>query len=100
MISMEENRLNDVLDAQVTDMGKSEEITAVASVAKRCLNPKGRNRPTMKEVAKELDGIRASEGSISNVQQNFEEVEFVRTQVTEPWDIVSSSGTSSVLVFT
>ncbi|XP_056171559.1 wall-associated receptor kinase-like 10 [Syzygium oleosum] len=58
IISMEENRLFDIVDAQVLKEGNKEEIASVANLAKRCLNLNGRNRPTMKEVAMELEGIR------------------------------------------
>ncbi|XP_057998157.1 wall-associated receptor kinase-like 2 [Hevea brasiliensis] len=37
-----------------------EEIIEVANLAKRCLNLNGKKRPTMKEVAMELEGIQAS----------------------------------------
>ncbi|KAL5581539.1 hypothetical protein UlMin_013981 [Ulmus minor] len=49
-ISMEENRLFEILDAQVTK-GPKEEIVVVANLAKRCLDWNGRNRPTMKELS-------------------------------------------------
>ncbi|KAK2631696.1 hypothetical protein EUGRSUZ_L02564 [Eucalyptus grandis] len=45
IILMEENRLS----------WEKEEINAVSNLAKRCLNLKGRYRPTMKEVAMELE---------------------------------------------
>ncbi|KAL8470886.1 hypothetical protein ACS0TY_033457 [Phlomoides rotata] len=37
--------------------GKEEEISRIAELARRCLNLNGRRRPTMKEVAVELEGI-------------------------------------------
>ncbi|XP_039161087.1 wall-associated receptor kinase-like 1 [Eucalyptus grandis] len=58
IISMEENHLFDIVDAQVLKEGKKEEIASVANLAKRCLNLNGRKRPAMKEVAMELEGIR------------------------------------------
>ncbi|KAJ4717481.1 putative Kinase [Melia azedarach] len=73
VITMEENCLYDILDPQVKQMGKEEEIIAVAILARKCLNPNGRNRPTMKEVAIELERTRASQNG-SNDQQNSEEV--------------------------
>ncbi|KAH7575922.1 hypothetical protein JRO89_XS02G0254000 [Xanthoceras sorbifolium] len=65
--AMEENNLYDILDAQVK-MGKEEEITAVADLTTRCLNLHGQ-RPTMKEVAMDFDGIPAPEKG-NNVQLN------------------------------
>ncbi|XP_048138546.1 wall-associated receptor kinase-like 1 [Rhodamnia argentea] len=57
MISMEEDSAFDMVDAQVLEEGTEEEIAAVADLARRCLNSIGRNRPTMKEVAMELERI-------------------------------------------
>ncbi|KAL5787187.1 hypothetical protein ACOSP7_004136 [Xanthoceras sorbifolium] len=54
---MEENRLYDILHAQVIKQGKQEEIMAIANIANRCLNPVGKKRPAMKEVAGDLLGM-------------------------------------------
>ncbi|PKI31331.1 hypothetical protein CRG98_048257 [Punica granatum] len=71
MMSMKEERLFDILDPQVSEQGGRKEIMAVADVVKRCLNLKGRKRPTMNEVAMELEEIRKSWSSSAahNVQQ-------------------------------
>ncbi|XP_042503195.1 wall-associated receptor kinase 2-like [Macadamia integrifolia] len=58
--SMEEDRLFEVLDAQVVEEAKYEELKAIAVLANRCLNMNGKKRPTMKEVATELERLRAS----------------------------------------
>ncbi|KAL9413571.1 hypothetical protein AB3S75_042123 [Citrus x aurantiifolia] len=70
-----ENRLFEVLDAEVHREAEKEEVITVAMVAKRCLNLNGKKRPTMKEVALELAGIRASIGD--SVLQQCEEIDFV-----------------------
>ncbi|KAF5459776.1 hypothetical protein F2P56_019694 [Juglans regia] len=77
--SMEENILFDILDNQVLKEAKKEEIIVVANLVKRCLNCNGRNRPTMKEVAMELEAIQMLRKT-SNLEQNYEEVEFVRSE--------------------
>ncbi|KAH7575930.1 hypothetical protein JRO89_XS02G0255100 [Xanthoceras sorbifolium] len=92
-LSMLDNNLFDILDAEVIK-GKNEEIMIVANLAKRCLNLNGRKRPPMKEVAMVLEGIRASKRE-SNVQQNHQEVEYVRTEAIEPWDVASTSASST-----
>ncbi|KAJ4717432.1 putative Kinase [Melia azedarach] len=72
--AMMENRLHDILDDQVKQIGKKEEIMAFANLAKRCLNMKGKERPTMKEVATELEGIRAlksKKGTVSKIMKYF-----------------------------
>lgn len=57
---MEENRLFDILDGRIEGNDCRQEVMAVASLAKRCLNSNGKNRPTMKEVATELESIQRS----------------------------------------
>ncbi|KAJ4717482.1 putative Kinase [Melia azedarach] len=88
LISMDENCLLDILDGQVRQTGKKEEILAVANVARKCLNPQGKSRPTMKEVAMELERIRSSRNN-SNVQKSSKQVDLT-TEVIELWDIVST----------
>ncbi|KAL5789423.1 hypothetical protein ACOSQ2_004311 [Xanthoceras sorbifolium] len=90
---MLDNNLFDILDAEVIK-GNNEKIMIVANLAKRCLNLNGKRRPPMREVAMVLEGIRASKKE-SNVQQNHQEVEYVRTDAIEPWDVVSTSASST-----
>jgi len=65
---MEDGRLFDIIDAQVKGDCTEEEAIVIANLAKRCLNLNGRNRPTMREVAMELEGILLSRNGI-NIQQ-------------------------------
>ncbi|PNT46301.2 hypothetical protein POPTR_003G185644v4 [Populus trichocarpa] len=65
---MEDSRLFDIIDAQVKGDCSEEEAIVIANLAKRCLNLNGRNRPTMREVAMELEGILLSRNGI-NIQQ-------------------------------
>ncbi|THG04092.1 hypothetical protein TEA_025414 [Camellia sinensis var. sinensis] len=102
--SMEENRLLDILDPKILKDGRREEIMVVAHLANRCLNLNGKKRPTMKEVAVELEGIKMSQGGMT--QQNYVEVEYNKTDLTEAWEIASmstgtfsGSGTSTTLPF-
>ncbi|TQD77150.1 hypothetical protein C1H46_037314 [Malus baccata] len=95
ILKMEEKRLFDIVDVRITKEGSKEQIEAVACLARRCLDLNGKRRPTMKEVAMELEGIKKSVKG-SNVQQNHEEVEYVPNEVTDPWDVVFTS-TSSVV---
>ncbi|CAL2248849.1 unnamed protein product [Prunus armeniaca] len=87
---MQLDRLFEILDAEVVKGGSKADIILVANLARRCLNLSGRNRPTMREVTAELEGIQMSDKT-SNGGQNYEEVEYVGTESIEPWDIVSSS---------
>ncbi|GJZ38843.1 wall-associated receptor kinase-like protein 2 [Tanacetum coccineum] len=60
MLAMEEGRVMSIFDAVVIKDGKRDELMVLANLAMRCLNPVGKNRPTMKEVATELETIRTS----------------------------------------
>ena len=88
--SIEENNLFDIIDAQVMKDSKKEEIISVANLAKMCLNLNGKKRPTMKEVAMQLEAVQTLRKA-SNVQQNLEEVECVRSEMYEQWDVISTS---------
>ncbi|KAK3411756.1 hypothetical protein EUGRSUZ_I00517, partial [Eucalyptus grandis] len=88
IISVEENRLFDIVHAHVLKEGKMGEIASVPNLAKRCLDLNGRNRPTMKEVAMELEGIRKTQYP-SDIQQNQENCE-----TTESPDAVFTSSNS------
>ncbi|KMT01063.1 hypothetical protein BVRB_9g223180 [Beta vulgaris subsp. vulgaris] len=57
---LETGHLHDILNAQVVEEAKEEELIVIADLAKRCLNLNGKQRPTMKEVANALEGIRLS----------------------------------------
>ncbi|VVA36321.1 PREDICTED: wall-associated [Prunus dulcis] len=88
--SMQLDRLFEILDAEVVKGGSKADIILVANLARRCLNLSGRKRPTMREVTAELERIQMSEKT-SNGGENYEEVEYVRTDSIEPWDVASSS---------
>ncbi|CAL5345632.1 unnamed protein product [Camellia sinensis] len=90
MESMEENCLLEILDPRILKEGRREEMIAVAHIAKRCLNLNGKKRPTMKDVAVKLEGIRMSQGSLT-IHQRYEEVEYNTTDLTEAWDVASTS---------
>nr|GMD53075.1 putative wall-associated receptor kinase-like 16 [Ipomoea batatas] len=55
--SLKTNQLFKILDDNIVCEGNTEELQEVAFLAKRCLNVKGEDRPTMKEVAMELGGF-------------------------------------------
>ncbi|KAK8549037.1 hypothetical protein V6N12_061937 [Hibiscus sabdariffa] len=57
--SMKEDRLLDVLDHRVLKDENVEQLKEVAGLARRCVRMKGEERPTMKEVAHELAGLKA-----------------------------------------
>ncbi|XP_026396460.1 wall-associated receptor kinase 2-like [Papaver somniferum] len=56
--SLGDRRMFELLDARVLNEGQEDQILIVAKLAERCLNMEGKNRPTMVEVAAELEGLR------------------------------------------
>ncbi|TYJ16982.1 hypothetical protein E1A91_A09G019200v1 [Gossypium mustelinum] len=62
--SMQENSLFNIIDPMVVKDGPEQEIIVVALLAKRCFNLNGKKRPTMKQVAMELELIKASGGNV------------------------------------
>nr|GMD53077.1 putative wall-associated receptor kinase-like 16 [Ipomoea batatas] len=55
---LKENQLFKIVDAKIVCEENTVELQEVALLAKRCLNVKGEDRPTMKEIAVELSGLR------------------------------------------
>ncbi|CAH9080571.1 unnamed protein product [Cuscuta europaea] len=56
--SMDKNQLFKILDRCVLREAPLEQVERVADLARRCVRPKGKDRPTMKEVVMELERLR------------------------------------------
>ncbi|XP_031285956.1 wall-associated receptor kinase-like 22 [Pistacia vera] len=94
--AIEENRLFEVLDTRVLKEGGKEEIMKFANLTRRCLNPNGKKRPTMREVATELAGnIRASDCKTFVVQDNYREIDYLDYETAILFRTGSSSNTRS-----
>ncbi|CAL2248866.1 unnamed protein product [Prunus armeniaca] len=74
IISMQEDRLFDIVEARILKEGSKTGINEFANLAGRCLNVNGRNRPTMREVTTELEAIQKSETTYNGAQPNYERV--------------------------
>ncbi|KAF9613931.1 hypothetical protein IFM89_013178 [Coptis chinensis] len=61
VVLMNESRLLQILEAGKLNERKMEQVHGVAELAKRCLNLKSEQRPSMKEVAAELERLRGFE---------------------------------------
>ncbi|KAK3006376.1 hypothetical protein RJ639_016590 [Escallonia herrerae] len=57
IMSVKENRLLHILEPRVVREGTLEQLQIVAELVKKCLNMNGEDRPTMKEVAMELEAL-------------------------------------------
>ncbi|KAK4359590.1 hypothetical protein RND71_021819 [Anisodus tanguticus] len=58
VLSMRKNQLFQILDRRVVREGSLEQLQKVAELVKSCLKLHGEDRPTMKEVAMELESLR------------------------------------------
>lgn len=56
-LSLKQNRITEIVDPEIVKEVEEHVILAVAKLAKRCLNFNARKRPSMKEVAAELDRL-------------------------------------------
>nr|GEY23467.1 kinase-like domain-containing protein [Tanacetum cinerariifolium] len=89
LLAMEEGCIMSILDGMVIKEGTTDVLLTVANLAMRCLNLNGRYRPTMKEVATELEAIRTSLIP-SHVQSNMKPIMFVDEELS-----ILTSGDSS-----
>ncbi|VAI33321.1 unnamed protein product [Triticum turgidum subsp. durum] len=89
--AMKENKLDQILDAEIKDGDNIEIIEEIAELAMRCLEMCGHNRPSMKKVAEKLDSLRKVMQHPS-VQRNPEEMECL---LGEPSSMASSTVTSA-----
>ncbi|XP_065036833.1 putative wall-associated receptor kinase-like 16 [Musa acuminata AAA Group] len=79
ILATKENRLMEILDDQVRNEGDTELIREMSELAKQCLKFTGEERPTMKQVAEELDRLRKFKQH-PWVPQNLEEIESLLSQ--------------------
>ncbi|XP_071722546.1 wall-associated receptor kinase 5-like [Rutidosis leptorrhynchoides] len=71
--AMKENCLFEIVEPRILREGTFEQIQQVADLAKRCVNLQGIDRPTMKEVAMELENLKKSKTHPWVQQQTNEE---------------------------
>ncbi|KAK2993022.1 hypothetical protein RJ640_001585, partial [Escallonia rubra] len=72
--SSDEKKLFQILEPRVVREGTFEQLQAIAELVRRCLNLSGEERPTMKEVAMELEGLKKfTKHPWANQQHNHEE---------------------------
>ncbi|XP_054817639.1 wall-associated receptor kinase 3-like [Prosopis cineraria] len=70
--SMREDRLWKILDKRVLDQKENaKQLKEVALLAQRCIRVNGEERPTMKEVAMELEGLRAMEKNLQEKEKDM-----------------------------
>ncbi|CAH2079887.1 unnamed protein product [Thlaspi arvense] len=92
ILTMKENKLEEIIDARIREGCKLEQLTATAKLARKCLNLKGRKRPSMKQVSIELERIRSSGGDsqLQVIVESDEEEETVEVNIgVESWNNVA-----------
>ena len=93
--SMKDDRLFEILDDRVLNEGNTKHLKEVAILAKRCLMVKGEERPTMKEVVMELEGLRILETHPwVNNNSNPEETEYL---IGQPQDAYKGDNSSNII---
>ncbi|XP_022858491.1 putative wall-associated receptor kinase-like 16 isoform X2 [Olea europaea var. sylvestris] len=94
--TLKQNNLLQVLDDSIVCEGNSEKLTSVAMLAKRCLHVKGEDRPSMKEVAMELEGLRlAGKHSWNQTEPIEEESESLLSGKMNAFAIATGEGSST-----
>ncbi|KAG6655445.1 hypothetical protein CIPAW_05G216700 [Carya illinoinensis] len=96
--AVKEDRLHQILDDQIVNDGNINVIDEVANIAKSCLSVRGEDRPTMKEVAMELEGLRIM-GKHPWVKADLytEETEYLLGAPTHSFNIDVYNGSSSTI---
>ncbi|CAH2036820.1 unnamed protein product [Thlaspi arvense] len=90
--AMKENNFFDIMDARIKDACKPEQVMAVAKLARRCLNSKGKKRPYMRQVFTELEKICSSpEDSLVEIENgdgdDEEEEGMNMIEIADSWTI-------------
>ncbi|KAL5776882.1 hypothetical protein ACOSP7_009808 [Xanthoceras sorbifolium] len=81
LFSLKAGRLFEILDNGIVNDDNREQIREVGELARRCLRVKGEERPTMKEVAMELEGLRRMDKhQWDKVEVNIEETEHLLSE--------------------
>ncbi|XP_022989772.1 wall-associated receptor kinase 3-like [Cucurbita maxima] len=65
LCAIKEDRFEEVVEKGMVSEANMEQIKEVAKVARECVRIKGEERPSMKEVAMELEALRATKGEHS-----------------------------------
>jgi len=94
--SLKEDRLFEILESFIVEEGNKEHINEVVELIERCLRVKGDERPSMKEVAMELDRIRKIEThSWIIAQSNLEEAEHLLGKTSDAYKYGGTSSTTT-----
>ncbi|CAO2831078.1 unnamed protein product [Amaranthus hypochondriacus] len=96
VLAMKEDRLMEILDPQLVREASEEQLVKMAELIKQCVNFKGDDRPTMKEVALELEAMK-KENRHPWANQSIEEIttNFIDHQDLYPVHSIVQTGNTS-----
>ncbi|KAG7941114.1 hypothetical protein I3843_16G021900 [Carya illinoinensis] len=94
--ALKDDRLLEIIEGHIIKESNVEEVKEVSYIAKRCLSIKGEDRPTMKVVAMELEGLRIMEKhSHGKADLYRKEIECSRNAITSYLSLDAGTANSS-----
>ncbi|CAL5386760.1 unnamed protein product [Camellia sinensis] len=98
ILAMKEDRLFEIVDEQMMDEARVDKLKQVAILAKRCLEVKGDKRPSMKEVAMELEGLRMTEKHpwVNDIEDSEETQHLLGDQLLDAYGGETSMSNSTI----
>uniref|UniRef100_A0A2N9GN40 Protein kinase domain-containing protein n=1 Tax=Fagus sylvatica TaxID=28930 RepID=A0A2N9GN40_FAGSY len=100
--AVKEDRLLQILEDHIVNEGNIEQIKEVANIAQWCLKVRGEDRPSMKEVAMQLEGLVIMEKHPwGNTNVYTEETEYLLSAPTQSFniDVGTSCSTSTTAAY-
>ncbi|KAG5250792.1 wall-associated receptor kinase [Salix suchowensis] len=95
LCALKEDRLVHILQDCMVNQDNMRQVKEFANIAKKCIRIRGEERPSMKEVAMELEGLRTSANHPwTNDESNVEETEYLLGKSMEIVGFEEMTGTS------
>ena len=94
--AIKEDRLLQILEDHIVNEGNIEQLKEVANLAKRCLSLRGEDRPSMKEVAAELERLRImGNNSLGNIDVYAKKTEYLLNATSHSFNVDVDTGCST-----
>uniref|UniRef100_A0A7N2RAR7 Protein kinase domain-containing protein n=2 Tax=Quercus lobata TaxID=97700 RepID=A0A7N2RAR7_QUELO len=94
--AIKEDRLLQILENHIVNEGNIEQLKEVANLAKRCLSLRGEDRPSMKEVAAELERLRImGKHSLGNIDVYTKKTEYLLSATSHSFNVDVDIGCST-----
>jgi serine/threonine protein kinase len=93
---LKDDHMDEILDKRIVEEGNKEQIKELVKLAERCLRVKGDERPSMKELAMELEQIKKMETHFwVNAQSNLEKAEHLHGVTSNAYENGGSSSSTA-----